>query len=244
MKILSIKGKNLASLEGEFAIDFRSEPLRSAGIFAITGSTGSGKTTLLDAMCIALFYKSPRTHKAKTERGLEREDEGIKENDCRNILRHGTGDGYAEVEFLALNGKEYRSRWSVNRSRNRADGNLQTAKCELYCITENQFISKSKSENEKTIEKLLGLNYEQFTRAVLLAQGEFSAFLKASPNEKADILEKLTGTEIYARISERIYEKSSAAEAALKIIDEKLSGITLLTPEECAAALLEKIRKA
>ena len=240
MKILSIKGKNLASLEGEFAIDFRSEPLRSAGIFAITGSTGSGKTTLLDAMCIALFYKSPRTHKAKTERGLEREDEGIKENDCRNILRHGTGDGYAEVEFLALNGKEYRSRWSVNRSRNRADGNLQTAKCELYCITENQFISKSKSENEKTIEKLLGLNYEQFTRAVLLAQGEFSAFLKASPNEKADILEKLTGTEIYARISERIYEKSSAAEAALKIIDEKLSGITLLTPEECAQLLEEK----
>lgn len=240
MKILSIKGKNLASLEGEFAIDFRSEPLRSAGIFAITGSTGSGKTTLLDAMCIALFYKSPRTHKAKTERGLEREDEGIKENDCRNILRHGTGDGYAEVEFLALNGKEYRSRWSVNRSRNRADGNLQTAKCELYCITENQFISKSKLENEKTIEKLLGLNYEQFTRAVLLAQGEFSAFLKASPNEKADILEKLTGTEIYARISERIYEKSSAAEAALKIIDEKLSGITLLTPEECAQLLEEK----
>lgn len=240
MKILSIKGKNLASIEGEFAIDFRSEPLRSAGIFAITGNTGSGKTTLLDAMCIALFYKSPRTHKAKTDRGLEREDEGIKENDCRNILRHGTGDGYAEVEFLALNGKEYRSRWSVNRSRNRADGNLQTAKCELYCITENQFISKSKSENEKTIEKLLGLNYEQFTRAVLLAQGEFSAFLKASPNEKADILEKLTGTEIYARISERIYEKSSAAEAALKIIDEKLSGITLLTPEECAQLLEEK----
>ena len=240
MKILSIKGKNLASIEGEFAIDFRSEPLRSAGIFAITGNTGSGKTTLLDAMCIALFYKSPRTHKAKTDRGLEREDEGIKENDCRNILRHGTGDGYAEVEFLALNGKEYRSRWSVNRSRNRADGNIQPAKCELYCITENQFISKSKSENEKTIEKLLGLNYEQFTRAVLLAQGEFSAFLKASPNEKADILEKLTGTEIYARISQRIYEKSSAAEAELKKIEEKLEGIILLSPEEYAQLLEEK----
>ena len=191
MKILSIKGRNLASIEGDFIIDFRSEPLRSAGIFAITGSTGSGKTTLLDAMCIALFYKSPRTYKAKTDKSQEREEDGIKENDCRSILRHGAGEGYAEVEFLALNGKEYRSRWSVNRARNKGDGNMQAARYELFCNSDNQFISKNKKENEETIVKLLGLNYEQFTRAVLLAQGEFSAFLKASPNEKAEILEKL-----------------------------------------------------
>ena len=223
MKILSIKGKNLASIEGEFHIDFRSEPLRSAGIFAITGSTGAGKTTLLDAMCIALFYKSPRTHKAKANKSTEKE-ENLKENDCRNILRHGTGEGYAEVEFLALNGKEYRSRWSVNRARNSSNGNIQAAKYELFCITDNQFLTNSKKENEKTIERLVGLNYEQFTRAVLLAQGEFSAFLKASPNEKADILEKLTGTEIYARISERIYQKSKEADIALNIIVEQQKG--------------------
>ena len=242
MKILSIKGKNLASIEGEFSIDFRVEPLRSAGIFAITGNTGSGKTTLLDAMCIALFYKSPRTHKAKTDKSSEREEDSVKENDCRNILRHGTSDCYAEVEFLALNGKEYRSRWSVNRARNKADGNIQAAKYELFCISDNLFISKSKKETEETIVRLIGLNYEQFTRAVLLAQGEFSAFLKASPNEKADILEKLTGTGIYARISERIYEKSKDAETTLNIIGEKLNGITILSPEEFTQLQEEKER--
>ena len=240
MKILSIKGRNLASIEGDFIIDFRSEPLRSAGIFAITGSTGSGKTTLLDAMCIALFYKSPRTYKAKTDKSQEREEDGIKENDCRSILRHGAGEGYAEVEFLALNGKEYRSRWSVNRARNKGDGNMQAARYELFCNSDNQFISKNKKENEETIVKLLGLNYEQFTRAVLLAQGEFSAFLKASPNEKAEILEKLTGTGIYTLISEKIYEKSKEAESALLLIEERMKGIVLLSSEECAQLQEEK----
>ena len=233
MKILSIKGKNLASIEGEFIIDFRCEPLRSAGIFAITGSTGAGKTTLLDAMCIALFNKSPRTYKAI--KSSEKEYNG-----SISILRNGSVEGYAEVEFLALNGKEYRSRWSVKRARNRVDGNIQDAKCELFCITENQYITTKKRDFEKEIEKLLGLNYEQFTRAVLLAQGEFSAFLKASPNEKADILEKLTGTDIYALISERIFQKTKEADSELNIIKEKLKEIALLSPEECAQLEDEK----
>ena len=232
MKILSIKGKNLASLEGEFTIDFRSEPLRSAGIFAITGNTGSGKTTLLDAMCIALFQVSPRTYKAKGNKSQESDEDNIRENDCRNILRHGTGEGYSEVEFLALDGKEYRARWSVSRARNKADGNLQPSKHTLYCINDNSYIQGSKAETKAAITKLLGLSYEQFTRAVLLAQGEFAAFLKASPNEKADILEKLTGTGIYAQISTKIFEKFRDAESQYKAKEDIIKRIVLLTPEQ------------
>ncbi len=232
MKILSIKGKNLASLEGEFAVDFRTEPLRSAGIFAITGNTGSGKTTLLDAMCIALFQISPRTYKAKGSKSQESEDDNIRESDCRNILRHGTGDGYSEVEFLALDGKEYRVRWSVSRARNKADGNLQPSKHTLFCIDDNCYIQGSKAETKATVAKLLGLNYEQFTRAVLLAQGEFASFLKATPNDKADILEKLTGTGIYAQISVKIFDKYRITESQYKAKEEIINGMRLLSPEE------------
>ena len=106
MKIVAIRGKNLASLEGEFVIDFTVEPLCSAGIFAITGSTGAGKSTLLDALCLALFDCTPRMNKAKENNVsvMDVADRGIAQNDSRSILRRGTAEGYSEVDFVALTG--------------------------------------------------------------------------------------------------------------------------------------------
>jgi exonuclease SbcC len=230
MKILAIRGKNLASIEGEFEIDFTCEPLLSAGIFAITGPTGSGKSTILDALCLALFAQSPR-QVAAIERGVELADGEsgkIGQNDPRSILRKGTAEGYAEIDFIGLDKNHYRSRWSVRRARNKATGNLQDHNIQLYNITTGTQFPEKKTETLREIERLIGLNYDQFTRSVLLAQGDFTAFLKAGRDEKSALLEKLTGTAIYTEISKSIYDKTKAAETFFQEINNRLSGISLL----------------
>lgn len=115
MKILAIRGKNLASIAGEFEIDFTTEPLNSAGIFAICGATGAGKSTLLDALCLALFNNTPRTTGTENIKMADVGKEQIQQGDKRQILRRGTTDGYAEVDFLAVNGKSYRAHWHIRR---------------------------------------------------------------------------------------------------------------------------------
>ena len=110
MKILAIRGRNLASLEGDFELDFTAEPLKSAGIFAITGSTGAGKSTLLDALCLALFDTTPRLSSVTSNANIQdNKNDSITLKDSRNILRRGAVNGMAEVDFVALGGEHYRS---------------------------------------------------------------------------------------------------------------------------------------
>ena len=128
MKILAIRGKNLASLAGDFEVDFTVEPLKNAGIFAITGSTGSGKSTLLDALCLALFDSTPRMTKAR-ESKVELADvrnKTIAQSDSRSVLRRGTAEGYAEVDFIALTGETYRSTWTACRAGGKPSGILRS----------------------------------------------------------------------------------------------------------------------
>lgn len=242
MKILSLKGKNLASLEGEFAIDFRAEPLVSSGIFAITGNTGAGKSTLLDAICLALFDDAPRTHKAGENISVvDVQDKTINQKDSRSILRRGATDGYAQLEFVALDGKSYRSFWSVKRARGKANGALQSVEMRLENLSEGREEQGRKTEILARIVELIGLNFEQFTRAVLLAQGDFATFLKAKQGEKAELLEKLTGTQVYSQISTRIYEKTQLAKQELQTLAERMKDIKLLSEEE--SRLLEDDKK-
>jgi exonuclease SbcC len=234
MKIVAIRVKNLASLEGVSEIDFTKEPLRSAGIFAITGPTGAGKSTLLDALCLALFSKTPR-HLQARESGIELQDGTsgkISQGDVRGILRKGSPDGYAEVEFIGLDGNRYQSTWSVRRSRNKAEGSLQPDTMELINKTTNSIFPEKKTGILKEIERLVGLNFEQFSRSVLLAQGDFTAFLKADKDEKSSLLEKLTGTDIYSSISKLIYEKFKQAEQELDALTKQKEDILLLSDEE------------
>lgn len=242
MKILAIRVKNLASLEGESEIDFTTEPLKSAGIFAITGPTGAGKSTLLDALCLALFSKTPRHLQAK-EAGIELKDGTtgkIGQGDVRGILRKGSSDGYAEVDFIGLDGDRYKANWSVRRSRNKAEGNLQQDTMELTNLTTQIKFPEKKTGVLKEIERLVGLNFEQFSRSVLLAQGDFTAFLKADKDEKSSLLEKLTGTDIYSSLSKLIYEKFKLAEQSLKDLQRQVEGIVLLSDEELQAFTLQK----
>ncbi|MFZ4861900.1 SbcC/MukB-like Walker B domain-containing protein [Sphingobacterium sp. Mn56C] len=234
MKILAIRIKNLASLEGVTEIDFTSEPLSSAGIFAITGATGAGKSTILDALCLALYGKTPRYLQAK-EIGIEIKDvEGSKLNqgDVRSILRDGTAEGFAVVDFVGIDGQYHRATWSVRRARNKADGSIQSDSVTLKNITTNIDFPAKKAETLSEIARLVGLNFDQFTRSVLLAQGDFTAFMKADKGEKASLLEKLTGTHIYSEISKKVYEKFRAEEMLLRDLNLRKEGIITLSEGE------------
>ena len=235
MRILAIRGKNLASIEGEFEIDFRKEPLCSAGIFAITGPTGSGKSTILDAMCIALYSRTPRLNNITNCNAIETHGKKeILENNINTILRRGKSEGYAEVDFKAVDGNEYRTRWSIARAKNNPTGNFKTASYDVTNLSTGEHTIYTVTEHKALLPKLTGLTFEQFTRAVLLAQGNFAAFLKAEDNEKATILQTLTGTEIYKRISEIIYRRNDEAKKELALIEEKKRGLLILTDEEVA----------
>ena len=241
MKVLAIRGKNLASLEKEFEVDFTVEPLKSAGIFAITGSTGSGKSTLLDALCMALFDTSPRINHASENVSVQDVgDNTIRQGDSRTILRRGAIEGYAEVDFVSLGGEVFRAQWSVRRAHNKVDGALKTGEIRLHNLSAGIEEQGKKTELLHRISELIGLTFYQFTRSVLLAQGDFSAFLKAKQPEKAELLEKLTGTTIFSRISMAIYEKSKEAEASLNMLKEWIKGIELLSGEQTTAFETEK----
>lgn len=235
MRILAIRGQNLASLAGEFCIDFEAEPLAGAGIFAITGPTGAGKSTLLDALCLALYDEVPRISSVKQTARIGTED-GITASDRRLLLRHGTAEGKAEVDFLARDGFRYRATWAVRRARNRPDGKLQPSERTLLRLDTDENISGRKNETQGTIEAIIGLSFEQFTRGVLLAQGEFEAFIRAEPDKRAELLERLTGSGIYTQLGQRAWEKASAFRSKQDDIRRAIAGQNGLDDEQRVTA--------
>lgn len=243
MKILTIRLKNLASIEGTFEVDFTAEPLRSAGIFAISGPTGAGKSTILDALCLALYDKTPRF--AASGENLYLSDVGenqVNQSDVKNILRRGTGEGFAEVDFLGVTGHRYRSRWSVRRARSKAIGSLQPQTIQVIDLDKDEELQGTKTELLTQLVALVGLTYEQFTRTVLLAQNDFATFLKSRESAKAELLEKLTGTEIYSRISREVYTRSKMADEAMNLLKNTISLIELMPEEELLALQKEQER--
>ena len=225
MKILRIRLKNLNSLKGEHCVDLTAEPLASAGLFAITGPTGAGKTTLLDAVTLALYGKAARY-------GSESNPEHVMSRHC--------GECSAEVEFEVPAGV-FRSVWERRRARGKADGALQQPKRYIY-DTAGTALTQQIREAEEKIEELLGLNYDRFLRSVLLAQGEFARFLKANANERAELLESLTGTEIYSRLGARAHEEANRRENDLRGKEAGMGQIQIL-PEEDRMAMVQSIEQ-
>ena len=241
MKILAIRLKNLTSIEGMVEVDFTAEPLHSAGIFAISGPTGAGKSTLLDALCLALYDKSPRFATSVESVNLaDVGDNQINQSDVRNLLRRGTSDGYAEVDFLGIDGQRYRSRWSVRRTRNKISGSLQPQTLEVKELDTEKEFQGTKKELLIQLVELVGLTYEQFTRTVLLAQNDFATFLKSKGAAKAELLEKLTGTGVYSRISQEVYARNKAAQEEVTLIQNRMNVIELMPEEELLALQKEK----
>ena len=241
MKILAIRLKNLTSIEGTVEVDFTAEPLHSAGIFAISGPTGAGKSTLLDALCLALYDKAPRFATSVESVNLaDVGDNQINQSDVRNLLRRGTSDGYAEVDFLGIDGRRYRSRWSVRRTRNKISGSLQPQTLEVKELDTEKEFQGTKKELLIQLVELVGLTYEQFTRTVLLAQNDFATFLKSKGAAKAELLEKLTGTGVYSRISQEVYARNKAAQEEVTLIQNRMNVIELMPEEELLPLQKEK----
>lgn len=218
MKILSLRLKNLNSLKGEWKIDFTAEPFKDNGLFAITGPTGAGKTTLLDAICLALYHRTPRMSTVSAS--------------ANELMSRHTADCLAEVEF-EVKGVGYHAFWSQRRARDKADGALQAPKVEL-AAADGQIITDKINEKLRETERLTGLDFERFTKSMLLAQGGFAAFLEANANQRAELLEELTGTDIYGQISQRVFEQCREVKFALDQLRARADGVELLSEEQRA----------
>ncbi|MBK7407676.1 MAG: AAA family ATPase [Saprospirales bacterium] len=187
MRIIELHIKNLNSLRVEKSIHFLDAPLGNTGLFAIVGDTGSGKTTVLDAITLALYGRVPRHDKNPSE-----------------VLSYGAVEAYAQVVF-ETGDHRYLAEWSVRRARGKMDGNLQAPKRKLseFDAGKQEYIpiAESVKEVDFLVSERTGLDYDRFLRSVLLSQGEFAAFLKAKAQERSELLERITGLDIYTDIS-------------------------------------------
>ncbi|MDR1732492.1 MAG: AAA family ATPase [Synergistaceae bacterium] len=228
MRILQIRFKNLNSLQGEWKIDFTDPAYASDGLFAITGPTGAGKTTILDAICLALYGRTPR---------LKDVTQGVNE-----IMSRQTGECFAEVLFeagpSALFGggtnspHRYCVSWSQHRAHRKPEGPLQSPKHEIADANTGKILETRQKNVAEKIEEVTGLTFDRFVRSMLLAQGEFATFLQSGPGERSPILEQITGTEIYSKISAQVHEVRNAERSKLNVLEAGLAGLQAPGPEE------------
>jgi len=230
VKILALRGKNIASLL-EFEVDFQAEPLASAGVFAIVGPTGSGKSSLLDALCLSLYLNAPRLDDLGREAKVASGFGEITQSDIKNLLRRGTSIGFCECDFLSGDGEAYRAHWGLRAAKR--TGAAPQEETSLVRLSDAAIlVNNRKLEYLHLVEEKIGLSYAQFIRTVLLAQGRFAQFLRSGEDERADLLEKLTGTELYRKISCRVHERKSAACEARDAVLSQKKALPELSEEE------------
>jgi len=223
MKICSLRLKNINSLKGEWKLDFTKPPFSDTGVFAIVGATGAGKTSLLDAICLALFHETPRLKVSPS---------------YNEVMTRHTSECLAEVEF-EVKSVRYRAFWSQRRAREKSDGKLQPVNVEL-CLASGDVLTTKVNEKLSLMASITGLDFSRFTKSMLLAQGGFSAFLNAEANARAELLEELTGTEVYGDISKYVFEEHKSQRQALLLLEQQLDDYECLDEETVAGLITQK----
>jgi len=232
VRILAIRGRNLASLE-TFAVELERAPLVETRLFSIVGPTGAGKSTLLDALCLALFDRVPRLSDARDAAPLDGE---LSPRDPRGVLRRGAAEAEAEVDFVGRSGGRFRARWEVWRARGRRDGRLQSQRMRFFGLEPERDLSgKHKTETLDLIASELGLGFDEFRRSVLLAQGDFAAFLEARPEERAALLERMTATQVFSEVSSTAFRFTRELEDELERL-EGLEGVIEVATDDTRAS--------
>ncbi|MDD4848767.1 MAG: SMC family ATPase, partial [Bacteroidales bacterium] len=232
MKFKTLNINNIASIETA-TIDFQEVHFANESLFLIYGDTGSGKTTILDAICLALYKETPRMKQSKSDKYVDEslivrksgENDGIQVSDERQYMRRGTKSAFVELTFLGNDEKNYTARIEFGVTRT---GNLQKT---IWTLTTGNTIFDRDKDIKNAINNAIGLDYEQFCRTTMLAQGEFTKFLRSDEKDKSGILEKLTGTDIYSKIGAKIYQRFKAKEDEWKFEQAKLGVIQLLDDE-------------
>lgn len=232
MRLRKLTIHNIASIE-DAVIDFEAEPLASSEVFLITGKTGAGKSTILDAICLALYADTPRMSTTAMQGDIHEGQKHYKVSDPRQLMRRNTGNAFASLTFTGSNGVDYEATWSVTRARNKASGMLQASKWMLTNLDAASTYAK-KEEVKEEMKKAIGLDFKQFCRTTMLAQGEFTRFLNSKDNEKAEILEKITGVDAYSKIGAKIYEITAEKETEYREAKQKVEGVVTLTDEQIA----------
>lgn len=239
MRILAIRGENLASLTA-FDLPLATGPLGGVGLFAITGDTGAGKSTILDAMCLALYGRYPRTSAGGREKVADAGGEDISASDPSHILRRGAASCFAETDFVGLDGRSYRARWAVRRARGKATGKLQNPEHTLSLLDGRENIAAKTTATTAAVEERSGFTFDQFCRTVLLAQGEFDRFLLADETQRGELLEKITGTGIYSKISSRVNKETGDRKRRFEDLELLRGGITPLEARAREALAAER----
>jgi exonuclease SbcC len=251
MRLQTLTIHNIASIE-DATIGFDTHPLADSEVFLITGKTGSGKSTILDAICLALFATTPRLKDTSMQGETKDLGVDITIKDPRQLMRRNTGEAFVSLTFTGNNGIHYEATWSISRAYKKATGNLQNKSWKLKNLDSDITYTKDK-EIEVEIQEAIGLDFSQFCRTTLLAQGEFTRFLNSKDEDKAAILEKITGVDIYSKIGIKVFEVTGQKKTEWEQAQQKIEGIHTLTDEEMAAkkeemagyeTLLEQVRKA
>ena len=212
MKILNVYFNNINSLAGESRIDFDKAPFVDAGVFAITGPNGSGKTSILDAISLALYGETFRFNKP-----------------AENVMTKNTAVCFAQVEFI-VNGEKYRSSWQVKREDASPEGKIMAAQMQLMHVNgEDQIIEREAHKVLALNTEITGMDFRRFTRSIMLAQGDFAAFLNALDAERLDILERIISNDIYTDYKQQIHVLTKQAEQQLASLQVRLDEIDLMT---------------
>lgn len=232
MKFQKLTIHNIASIE-DAVIDFEAQPLADSEVFLITGKTGAGKSTILDAICLALYADTPRLYSTKMQGVTMDAEKEVKIDDPRQLMRRNTTEAFVSLTFIGSNGVSYEATWAVARAYKKVSGSIKGKAWELKNLETEVTLTKD-AEIKNEIRAAVGLDFNQFCRTTMLAQGEFTRFLNSKDDEKAEILEKITGVDVYSKIGAKVYELTDQKKKEWEDAKRIVEGTRTLTDEEIA----------